>query len=148
MINSNNVFEQNYRFFNHDEFKNDLKDIPWDNILSSDDISASLAFHYFFVRVNTLLDEHAPNHKLSIKEISLKAKPWINKNIQAVMRERDRLFKRCYNENNSTPNSLMVNGNVFITKNCIADIFNDFLLMLVQILRLKYRKEKDLSKHI
>ena len=47
LINSNNVFERNYRFFNHDEFKNDLKDIPWDNILSSDDISASLAFDLF-----------------------------------------------------------------------------------------------------
>ena len=42
----------------------------------SDDISESLAFNLFFARVNTLLDEHAPNHKLSKKEISLKAKPW------------------------------------------------------------------------
>ena len=61
-------------FLSHDKFKNDLKDIPWDNILSSDDISASLAFDLFFARVNRLLDEHAPNHKLSKKEISLKAK--------------------------------------------------------------------------
>ena len=89
-------------FFNHDEFKNDSKDIPWNNILSSDDISASLAFDLFFARVNTLLDEHAPHHKLSEKETSLKAKPWINKNIQGLMRERDRLFKRHCNENNPT----------------------------------------------
>ena len=60
-------------FFNHDEFKNDLKDIHCDNILSSDDTSASLVFDLFFARVTTLLDEHAPNHKLSKKEISLKA---------------------------------------------------------------------------
>ena len=53
LINSNNVFERNYRFFSHDEFKNELKNIPWDNI-SSDDISASLAFHLLSVRVNTL----------------------------------------------------------------------------------------------
>ena len=45
-------------------------------------------------------------------------------------------------------NSLMVNGNVITNKNFIAEIFNDFLLMLVQILRLEYRKEKDLLKHI
>ena len=99
LINSN-VFERNYRFFNHDEFKNDLKDISWDNILSSDDISASLAFDLFFARVNTLLDEHAPNHKLSKKGTLLKAKTWINKNIQGLMRERDTLFKRYCNENN------------------------------------------------
>ena len=102
LINSNNVLERNYRFFNHDEFKNDLKDIPWYNMLSSDDISASLAFDLFFARVNTLLDEHALNHKLSKNEISLKVKPWINKNIQDLTRERDRLFKRYCNENNPT----------------------------------------------
>ena len=56
----------------------------------------------FFARVNTLLDRHAPNHKLSKNEISLKAKPWINKNIQGLMRERDRLFKRYCNKNDPT----------------------------------------------
>ena len=55
-----------------------------------------------FSRVNTLLDEHAPNHRLSKKEISLKAKSWINKNIQALMRQRHRLVKRNCNENNPT----------------------------------------------
>ena len=61
--------------FNHDEFKNDLKYIPWDNILSSDNTFASLSFDLFFTMINTLLDEHAVYHKLSKKEISLKAKP-------------------------------------------------------------------------
>ena len=96
LINSNNVFERNYRFFNHDEFKNDLKDNPWDNILSSDDTSVSLAFDLFLTRVNTLLDEHASNRKLSKKEISLKA----SYHIQALMKEHCRLFKRHCNENN------------------------------------------------
>ena len=49
-----------------------------------------------------MLDEHAPNHKLSKKEISLKAEPWINKNIQSLMGERARLFKRYCNENDPT----------------------------------------------
>ena len=73
-----------------------------DNILSLDDISASLAFDLLFVRVNTLLDGHAPNHNLSKKQISLKAKSRRNKNIQALMRERGRLFKRYCKENNPT----------------------------------------------
>ena len=37
----------NYRFFYDGEFKNDLKDIPWDNILSQDNISASLALEFW-----------------------------------------------------------------------------------------------------
>ena len=79
-----------------------MKYIPWDNILSLDDISASLTFDLHFVRVNTLLGEHAPNHNLSKKQISLKAKSRRNKNIQALMRERGRLFKRYCKENNPT----------------------------------------------
>ena len=50
----------------------------------------------FLTRVNTLLDEHASNHKLSKKEISLKA----SYHIQALMKEHCRLFKRYCNENN------------------------------------------------
>ena len=65
-----------------------------------DGISGSLSFGLFVARVNTLLDEHEPYDKLTKKEISLKAKPWIYKNIQSLMRERDRLFKRYCNENN------------------------------------------------
>ena len=65
-------------------------------------ISPQVWHSIFFAKVNILLDEHAPNHKLSKREISLKAKSWINKNIQALMRERDRLFKRYCNENSPT----------------------------------------------
>ena len=48
------MFEQNCRFNNDHLFQNDLKDIPWDNIL---------AFDLFFAKLNTLLDKHAPNLK-------------------------------------------------------------------------------------
>ena len=61
LIKINDVFEQNYRFFNDDEFKNDLIDIPWDNIISLDNISVSLTFDLVFARIDALLDEHEPN---------------------------------------------------------------------------------------
>ena len=54
--------------------KNDLKAILWDNTLSRDIISAKFGFNFFFARINTLLDKHAPNHELSKKE-TLKTKP-------------------------------------------------------------------------
>ena len=68
--------------------------------ISSDNISTIYAFDMFFASVSTTLDEHAPNLKLSKKEILLKAEPWINKNIQSLMRKRGRIFKRYCNENN------------------------------------------------
>ena len=71
-VTDNIVYERNYRFFNYNVFKNDLKSIPWENILSQVNLSASSAFDLFFKQINTLLDEHAPIHKLSKKELSFK----------------------------------------------------------------------------
>ena len=67
LINSNDVLQQNYRFFNNNKFKNELNDISWDNI-SPDNASASLVFDLFLARKNTLLD--APKYKLSKKNIT------------------------------------------------------------------------------
>ena len=57
-IVTNNIFyERNYRFFNDNKFKGDLKIILWENILSQVNLSASSAFDLFFKQINTLLDE-------------------------------------------------------------------------------------------
>ena len=52
--------------------------------------------------LNHFLQSLTQQGLISKKEISLKAKTWINKNIQALMRECDRLFKHYCNENNPT----------------------------------------------
>ena len=92
-ITYNIVYERNYRFFNDKEFKNDLKSIPWENILSQVNLSASSAFDLFFKQISTLLDEHAPIRKLSQKELSLKNKAWIRRSSPSLTRECDKLFK-------------------------------------------------------
>ena len=98
---TNNIYDRNYWFFNDNEFKNDLKSNPWENILSQANLPASSAFDLFSKQVNTLLDEHAPIHKLLKKELPLKKKLWISKSIQSLMRERDRLFKCYWQKTNS-----------------------------------------------
>ena len=92
-VTNNIVYERNYRFLNDNEFKSDLKSIPWENILSQVNLSASSAFVLFFKQIITLLDEHAPIHKLSKKQLSFKKKAWINRSTESLMRERDKLFK-------------------------------------------------------
>ena len=47
-------------------------------------------------------------------------------------------------KNKTARNSIIVNENDIKYKNYIAEILNGFLLMFVQILRLKYRKQKGL----
>ena len=49
-----------------------------------------------------MLDEHALIHKFSKKELSLKKKPWINRSIQSLMRERDKPFESYCQETNPT----------------------------------------------
>ena len=91
-VTNNIVYERNYQFFNNNEFKNDLKSIPWESILSQVNLSASSALDLFFKQVNTLLDEDAPIHKHKKKELT--KKPWISKSIHSLMRMREcgRLF--------------------------------------------------------
>ena len=42
-------------------------------------LKSTCQFDLFYKQINTLLDEHAPIHKISNKELSLKKKPWIAK---------------------------------------------------------------------
>ena len=100
--NQSDSFELNYKFFNDDEFKiknilKNLKNIAWQNILSQNNISAS--FDGFF---STRLVLYFTNmhHYINFpkKEKSLKRKPWIRKEIQFLIKKRDKLFKLDCNE--------------------------------------------------
>ena len=46
--------------------------------------------------VNFILDEFAPFKKLNKREIKLKSKPWISKEILFLMWKRDKLFSKYY----------------------------------------------------
>ena len=109
-VTNNIVYERNSGFFNDNKFKNNLKSIPWENTLSQVNLSVSSAFDLLFKQINTLLDEHAPIHKLPKNELSLKKKPWINKSIQSLMREHIRFFKTYCQETNSTVKLTKHNG--------------------------------------
>ena len=52
--NQSDSFERNYKFFNNDEFKNDLKNIPWHGI--SKYISASPFFDVFSDQISALIN--------------------------------------------------------------------------------------------
>ena len=48
IVTNSIVYERNYRFFNDNKFKDDLRNIPWENILSQVNLPASSAFDLFF----------------------------------------------------------------------------------------------------
>ena len=74
--------------FNEREFQETLSGVNWDTILSLDNNDPNLSINNFYNHLNLLSDDFAPYKKLSKKEIKLKTKPWINKNIQDLMKNK------------------------------------------------------------
>ena len=87
-----NIYERNFKHFNEREFQETLQTIDWDNVLSLHSKDPNLSMENFYTYYNNLLDEFAPYKKLTKKEIKLKTKPWINREILHLMKKRDKVF--------------------------------------------------------
>ena len=60
----------------------------------------NVSIENLYSHVNYILDEFAPYKKVSKKEYKLKSKPWILKEIQYLMWQRDKSFQKYCNETN------------------------------------------------
>ena len=87
-----NTHVRSFKYFNEDEFRNDLKNKVSENNEDFNDVNTPLKKLYN--TIISLLDEQAPIRTVTKREASLKAKPWINKEILHDMTKRDRLFKK------------------------------------------------------
>ena len=94
------TYRRDFRFFNDNEFREELKLIEWKNILKLEDVNTD--FKTFLDSIIYLLDEHAPVKQLTKKENSLKLKPWISPEIIHDMRKRDSLFRKYCQAKNET----------------------------------------------
>ena len=81
------IFKRNYRFFNNNEFKNEINQIEWKTLFDSHDMN--LCFEKFLHILTCVFDDHAPIKKLPKKEKSLIEKPWIDNYLRHLMRVRD-----------------------------------------------------------
>ena len=94
-----------YRNFNHDEFRNELININWDQLFANK--SSEESFNIFFQKIEKLLDEMAPIKKLSRKEIKTEKKPWITSGILKSIQNRDKLHKKYLKETCNMRKSLL-----------------------------------------
>ena len=74
--NKNVKYGRSYKYFNQNEFANELKKINWQSILLGNATEES--FNKFFLVIEHLLNEMAPLRKLSKKEIELQKHPMDN----------------------------------------------------------------------
>ena len=91
---------RDFSFFNKDEFRNDLKNIKFDEIHSATDVNSSVI--KLFNSIIYLLDEHAPYKTVTKREKSLKIRPWISYKIRKQMKHRDYLFRKYCTARNPT----------------------------------------------
>ena len=92
--------KRDFSVYNEDEFSKDLQTIDWNDILKIYDADTNKSFDTFYGLLDKLVDEHAPLKKLTKKQISLKSKPWVNKEIKFLMIKRDKTFKTFCKEQN------------------------------------------------
>ena len=95
-----NLKERNFKHFNEREFVETINSIPWGEILQLESNDPNVPLENLYSYVDNLLDEFAPYKKVSKKEFKLKSKPWISKEIQYLMWQRDKLFQKYYKETN------------------------------------------------
>ena len=85
-------YGRNYRNFNDDEFKNELRKINWNELFRSQ--SSEKCTSLFYNTIERLLDEMAPVKRLTRKETNLLKRPWITKGILISIKERDKIHKQ------------------------------------------------------
>ena len=84
------MYGRDRKNFDGKDFRDDVAIQRWSN--ESDD--PSFLMQDMIWRLDGCVERHAPTKKLSPKEVKLKLKPWITKDIQKMMSVRDRLFAR------------------------------------------------------
>ena len=89
-----NIKERNFRNFNVREFNEALLNLDINKILNINLNDSSISIENLYKNINYILDEMAPFKKLNRYELQLKKKPWINAEVQFLMWERDKLFKK------------------------------------------------------
>ena len=83
---------RSYKNFNHDEFKNELRNIRWPDLFYEKSCEEQISI--FLAQTNRLLDEMAPVRKLTKKEINLRQTPWLTNGILKSMKSRDKLHSK------------------------------------------------------
>ena len=89
-----NIKERNFKHFNEREFKETIDSIDVYNLLQLNINDSNFSMENIHNYVNFILDEFAPFRKLNEREIKLKSKPWISKDILFLTWERDKMFSK------------------------------------------------------
>ena len=103
IINKLSTLPKNYKLFKRDYSKLDSEaltsevgNVNWSEVLGveSGATDVKTVFQNFDDRITEIINNHAPIHKLSRKEIKSLSKPWVTPGIKTSIRNKEKFYKR------------------------------------------------------
>ena len=88
------IFVRDYSKYNRNTFKDELRNVPWENCLKQPDVNS--AWNMFKRYVTTAVDTHTP---LVERKIRGKENPWMSREIKIKMNSRDYYLRRAKRSN-------------------------------------------------
>ena len=85
-----NIYQRDYTNISSDSFREDVSIQNWE--YTHDNVHDS--FSDFYSKLEGSVNRHAPLKKLTPEEIKLKSKPWLNVEIQKLIKIRNKVFAR------------------------------------------------------
>ena len=96
------IYHQNFKKLNKNNLERDLVNANWDAILEVNNGNVDKSFESFITTVNSVIAEHAPLKKISVKERKLRAKPWITKGILTSINNKNKTYQKYCQPKNQT----------------------------------------------
>ena len=87
-------YKYDYSNFDKDNFVSDFTKINWNENKNITPGDVNAKFYNFYDKVSICVKKHVPLVKLSRKQLSLQAKPWITVRIELMMAKRDRYLRK------------------------------------------------------
>ena len=100
-----NLYQRDYTNFSNNSFRDDVSIQNWN--YTHDTVHDS--FSDFFSKLEGSVNRHAPLKKLTPEEVRLKSKPWLNAEIQKLIRIRNKVFARTKRQPNNMNNTRLFN---------------------------------------
>ena len=113
-------YGRSYKYFNQNEFENELKAIDWNQLFYNS--GSEEALEIFFNTIERLLDEMAPVRRLTKKEIEFLKKPWVTIGLTKSIEDRDKSYKLFAAEKNPLTKQQL--WETFRTKRNLVKILN------------------------
>ena len=124
-------YEHDFSQFDELKFVNDFDVMDWSNI-HDDKTDLDKKLDDFHAKVSSCVEENASLKKVSKRQLTLKLKPWINKEVVKIIRKRDKIHNqlKCNptDKNISEFYKKFRHKVVYITRKSRSSYYQDFFM--------------------